>query len=136
MGFGSRAGNERPLPVGRKRQRPAVPQPRRVRAVGGAQVGREDLLLSFGIAPFLVEEELLPVGGEVDGDGAPEPGEVALLGLVRNARKDDPSVVLGQHAGIEKPPVARDIVEPRNPRGAPRAPRETGSAPLVAFPSG
>ena len=134
-GFRETRGLRAPTSGRAKAPGPCRPPTSGVRAVGGAQVGREDLLLSFEIAPLLVEEELLPVGGEVDGDRAPEPGEVALLGRVRNARKNHPSVVLGQHAGVEEESVARDIVEPGNPRGAPRAARETRSAPLVASPA-
>ena len=44
-GFREPSEPRAPMPVGRKRKRPAVSQPRRVRAVGGAQVRREDLLL-------------------------------------------------------------------------------------------
>ena len=130
MRLGRRAGHERPLPVGGQRQRPSLPQRHGVRAVRLAQIGRVDL--SVRIAALLVEEEMPPVVGEVGRDGPAEPGEVALVRLVRDARRNEAPVVLGEHSGVEKETVARDVVQSRNPRRAPRAPREV-DAPSVAL---
>ena len=75
-GRGAEDDRDRPFPIRGERRPDAVAEPDGRRAVGPAEIDARRGARPF---PFLVEEQLCAVGGQVLGSGAVEPGEVAFL---------------------------------------------------------
>ena len=108
----------------------------RVRTVRPSHVGREDLLVRpVGVAAFLVKKKLAS-RRRTDRAAAESTSHERLRssGDPGTSAEDHPPVVLEHHAGVEKQPLARDVVEPGIHAAAPRPPRKACTPRLVRPP--